>query len=318
MIAINCEHTRRRTNGTTKSGAKRYRCKDCGKSWTESTTMLGGMRIGLDRAAQIVAMLCEGVSVLGTSRLTDTDPHTIIKLMCYLGERCEVFMQEQIKGVHVDEIQMDEQWQYVLCKRATARAKHYVGGCGDSWCYTAIERSTKLVVAWHMGKRDEKHTNAFIAKLAAATTGRFDLASDGWSAYPMAVWQHLNGRVDYGVLIKIYRDGDAEDQRRYSPAKFVESKRTRIFGVPERDRICTSHSERLNGSNRNFCKRMARLTYAFSKKWSNHRAALAVWFAVYNWCRPHKSLKGTTPAVAHGVALHAWTIRELIEKVVAI
>jgi transposase-like protein len=63
VIAIVCQHENRRTNGKTAAGAQRWRCKDCGKTWTESTEALGGMRIGLDRAAQIVEMLCEGMSI---------------------------------------------------------------------------------------------------------------------------------------------------------------------------------------------------------------------------------------------------------------
>ena len=85
MIAPVCEHTNRRTNGTTKSGKTRYRCNDCGKSWTESTALLGGMRIGLDKAEQIVELLCEGMSVSATARFTKTDPHTILDLLVYLG-----------------------------------------------------------------------------------------------------------------------------------------------------------------------------------------------------------------------------------------
>jgi transposase-like protein len=97
VITIVCQHKNRRTNGITKAGASRYRCKDCGKSWTESTSLFNGMRIGMDRAVQIVSMLCEGMSVMATSRLTDTDPHTIIDLLAYLGERCDVYMQENIR-----------------------------------------------------------------------------------------------------------------------------------------------------------------------------------------------------------------------------
>jgi len=50
-------------------------------------------------------------------------------------------------------------------------------------------------------------------------------------------------------------------------------------------RICTSHIERQNGSLRQWCKRLTRLTYAFSKKWENLRAVLALHFAYYNFCR---------------------------------
>jgi IS1 family transposase len=168
-----------------------------------------------------------------------------------------------------------------------------------------------------MGKRNDKHTDQFVAKLANATLGKFHLSTDGWTAYPMAVWNNLYGRVDYGMLIKIFREGTSEDRRKYSPAKIIGSKKQRIMGLPEGKRICTSHSERLNGTVRNFTKRMGRLTYAFSKKWSNHRAALGLFFMHYNYCRLHKTLKGETPAMAHGLTTEVWSVRRMLETVTA-
>lgn len=85
MIAIVCQHENRRTNGTTKAGAQRFRCKECGKSWTESTDVLGGLRIGLDRAAQIIEMLCEGMSIRSIERITDTSKKTITELLVLVG-----------------------------------------------------------------------------------------------------------------------------------------------------------------------------------------------------------------------------------------
>lgn len=151
--------------------------------------------------------------------------------------------------------------------------------------------------------------------IAPTTTARFHLSTDGWTAYPMAVWSHLNERVDYGMLVKIFREGSSEERRKYSPAKIIASKKSRVFGIPEGKRNCTSHVERLNGTIRTFTKRMARLTCCFSKKWNNHRAALGLFFAHYNFCRAHSSLKGETPAMAHGLTNHVWTVRELLEKV---
>ena len=98
MIVAACQHENRRTNGKTKSGATRYRCKDCGKSWTESTATLDGMRIGLDKAAKVIQMLCEGVSVRATARITGIDLKTILSLLVIVGERCEEYMAENIKG----------------------------------------------------------------------------------------------------------------------------------------------------------------------------------------------------------------------------
>jgi hypothetical protein len=73
----------------------------------------------------------------------------------------------------------------------------------------------------------------------------------------------------------------------------------------------------MNGSIRCFTKRMARRTYCFSKRWDNHRAALALFFCHYNYCRKHKTLKGMTPAMAHGLSTEVWSVRKMLENVLA-
>lgn len=319
VIVAVCLHENRRTNGKTKSGAIRWRCKDCGKGWTEATATLGGMRIGMDRAAKIIELLCEGMSVRATARFMNTDPHTILDLMVYIGERCESYVAENIKGVYVGDLQVDELWSFVLCKNATAKREKMVGGCGDNYCFTAIDRATKLLVCWHMGRRTEQHTDQFIEKLDAATFGHFHISSDGWKSCPHTIKRHLGHRVDHGVMQKIYGKPINYPASAYSPARIIGAYRSPRHGDEfQQDKICTSHVERMNGSIRTFCKRMARLTYCFSKKWSNHRAALAVFFAHYNYCRQHKTLNGHTPAMAHGIADHVWSVRELIERVASV
>lgn len=54
-------------------------------------------------------------------------------------------------------------------------------------------------------------------------------------------------------------------------------------------------------------RRFTRLTNAFSKKLDNHTHALALYFAFYNFCRIHKSLK-VTPAIAAGITDRLWSI----------
>ena len=63
-------------------------------------------------------------------------------------------------------------------------------------------------------------------------------------------------------------------------------------------------------------RRMTRLTNAHSKKWENHEAMLALFFAWYNFCRKHATIK-TTPAVEQGLTDHEWTIEELLENAAA-
>jgi hypothetical protein len=143
-----------------------------------------------------------------------------------------------------------------------------------------------------MGKRDQ------------ATT-------DGFAPYRSAIRNTLHDRCDFAQLIKIYR-ATSEEERRYSPAEVTSVEVVSVMGRPESERICTSIVERSNLSLRMGTRRFTRLTNAFSKKWENHWAAVAVWFTFYNFCRVHKSLR-VTSAMAAGIADHVWTLRELPE-----
>ena len=87
-----------------------------------------------------------------------------------------------------------------------------------------------------------------------------------------------------------------------------------ISGNPDEAKICTSHIERLNLTMRMQMRRLTRLTNAFSKKLENHRAAVALHFAHYNFVRLHQTIR-CTPAMAAGVSRHLWTLEELVARV---
>jgi hypothetical protein len=82
---------------------------------------------------------------------------------------------------------------------------------------------------------------------------------------------------------------------------------------PDLDRAGTSLVERKNGTLRQWYKRLTRLTYAFSRKWDNLKAALALHFAHYNFCRVDGSLR-ITPAMATRITDHVWDLSELIAR----
>jgi hypothetical protein len=113
------------------------------------------------------------------------------------------------------------------------------------------------------------------------------------------------------MLIKVYQ-APSDGEARYSPAEVASVAEVTVMGRPDPERICTSIVERQNLSVRMGTRRFTRLTNAFSKKWENHWAAVACWFAFYNFCRVHKSLR-MTPAMAAGISDHIWSVRELLE-----
>jgi hypothetical protein len=83
--------------------------------------------------------------------------------------------------------------------------------------------------------------------------------------------------------------------------------------MPDFERICTSHIERQNLTIRMAMRRMTRLTNALSKKWANLKYAYARWFAFYNFCRTHRTLR-VTPAMEAGLTDHVWSLHQLLTE----
>jgi hypothetical protein len=140
--------------------------------------------------------------------------------------------------------------------------------------------------------------------------GRFQLTTDGFVPYVGAVEDAFGADIDYSQLIKVY-SSDESTRERYSPGHVIEAIPKPITGSPDPGHINTSFVERQNLTMRMMMRRLTRLTNAFSKKWDNLKAALALHFAFYNFCRLHRTLK-VTPAMESGITDHVWTIQELL------
>lgn len=116
--------------------------------------------------------------------------------------------------------------------------------------------------------------------------------------------------VGSAQLIKVSR-ASAEGENRYSPAEVVSTEVVPVIGDPNPSRICTSHVERQNLTMRMQIRRFTRLTNGFSRKFENHWAALALYFAYYNFCRIHSSIR-VTPAMEAKITDHVWDLGELL------
>jgi hypothetical protein len=148
--------------------------------------------------------------------------------------------------------------------------------------------------------------------LAGRLVNRVQITTDGLKAYVAAVEDAFGGDVDYAQLVKVYGPAPAGPETRYSPAECLGTQKYAVTGCPEAKHVSTSYIERQNLTMRMSMRRFTRLTNGFSKKVENHAAAVALHFFHYNFCRPHMSLKGRTPAQAAGVAESKWTVAELI------
>jgi IS1 family transposase/transposase-like protein len=320
MLCQNCESQTRRF-GRNRSGSQRYRCDVCRATFTDDSTLtVDRRRVEEPRMTMCLRMLLEGMSIRSTVRLTGTGKKTILDALVDAGEKCRRFLDCKLRNLDVDDVEVDEVWGFIGCKERTRERRNYPAEiCGDAYTFTAVERTTKLLIAWHLGKRSEEDTMEFSWKLRDATAGRFQLTTDGYRPYLFAIPTVFRNNVDYATLVKVYGIASEDEQRRYSPGEVVDVIATDRIGRPDPERICTSIVERSNLTWRMTIRRLTRLTNAFSKSWVHHESALALVFAAYNFVRPHITLNERmrykcTPAMAAGLTDRVWTLPELLQR----
>jgi transposase-like protein/IS1 family transposase len=310
--ACNCEDYSK--NGKSRKGEQRFRCKDCGRRWTETRIRpLDDMRIELDRAALAIQLLVEGSSIRSASRITKLSQDTISSLILTVGAKCNRFLAKTVTGVKCNFVEADEVWSFIGMKEKTRKAKGFSNEFGDSWTFVAIDRETKLVLAHHVADRSLEASYKFLEKLNEATTGRFQLTTDGWHGYTTAVPMTFGKRVDFAQLIKNYEK--EQETIRYSPAKIRSIEKVPRFGNPDLEMCSTSFIENWNLQLRMSNRRHTRLTNAFSKSKTHHVAMQAIFIAAYNFCRRHGTLK-TSPAVTIGLTDSIWSIDRLLGEIV--
>jgi transposase-like protein/IS1 family transposase len=321
MQCPTCQNEARKF-GKDRHGNQRYQCQTCRKTFSDRPAKpLDEMRLPLDKALFCLQLLSEGNSIRATVRISGVAKDTVIALLVCVGEKCETFLQTALVGVQASDVQADEIWGFVGMKERTKTHQQVENpDLGDAYTFVGIERTSKLVLAWFLGKRDQFSTRVFMAEVARSTRGRFQLSTDGFGAYPAAVHLAFTEReVDFAQIVKVY--ATKSDDHRYSPGEVVDTIKTPCCGDPDPAKICTSHVERHNLSMRMQNRRLTRLTNAFSKKWANHQAALGLYFAVYNYCRPHGTLTKaaagakTTPAMQAGLADHPWTLLQMLQAI---
>ena len=313
---MNCQTCNAPTKkfGKDRKGHQRFRCLTCKKTFIEDYGRpLGEMRLSVEKALSVIQHLVEGCSIRTTERITGVEKRTILHLLEVVGERCETLMEDRINGLKVQDVQADEIWGYVGMKQKTKnnQGRAEDEALGDAYCFIGIERNSKVILAWHLGRRTEVDTIEFTEKLAHATRGNFQITTDGFKPYQHAVVMSLGAqRVDFAQLVKIYT-ADRSAEARYSPAECTGCKKVPIYGNPDMQKVSTSHIERQNLTVRMSMRRMTRLTNAFSKKWANLHYSYALHFAYYNFCKVHSSLR-VTPAMEAGITDHVWELTELI------
>ncbi len=288
---------------------QRYRCRHCGRTFSDPQEKpLDEMRVSLDRAIHALNLLVEGCGIRVTSRVTGLHQETVLALLEKAGERAARLLDSKIRNVNVSQVQVDEAWSFVHCKQKNAGSDDRE--IGDQYTFVALDRDSKLVLSYVVGKRSATNASRLMDDLVARVANRIQLTTDGFRPYVDAVEWAFGADVDFAQLIKLYAH-DEENRERYSPSECTGAVPVEITGNPDPGMICTSHVERNNLTLRTFLRRLTRLSLGFSKKLDNLKHAVALHLAYYNFCRVHRTLR-VTPAMEAGITDHVWNLAELI------
>jgi IS1 family transposase len=264
----------------------------------------------IEKQIQIVSALVEGNSVRATARMVGVEHKTVLRVLLRVGDRCGRLLNERMRRLPCKLVQVDEIWTYVAKHERFVRADENPVEVGDQYVFVAMDSESKIIPCFLVGKRSAMSAWSFMQDLETRLANRVQLTTDGFRPYAGAVEDAFGSSVDYAMLVKTY-ENDGQADTRYSPGQMVDTRTIPISGNPKTHLISTSHIERQNLTIRMQLRRFTRLTNAFSKKLENLKAALALHFAHYNFCRTHSTLR-VTPAMAAGVSSEIWPLAALL------
>jgi len=216
------------------------------------------------------------------------------------------------------EVQFDEKWSFVACKKKTCEGDDERRG--DHWDHVAFDAENRLVVSLVAGKRTKKNTNRLVADFKCRTNGRVMrlMSSDEYKPYRDAILREYadrvpqkrrfaRGRHPYPKLVPPKNLVYIAVHKYRRKGRVVRVTNRLIYGTQEGLQAALAASrcsgkpniafvERYNATDRHFNSRKVRRTYRFSKDWDLHEAVS--WFALglYNFCRPVRTLGITVPS----------------------
>jgi len=262
----------------------------------------------------VISSLVEGNSIRSTERMTGVHRDTICRLLVEVGNNCSQIMDAKMRNLHLRYLQLDEAWTFISKKKRRLRDND-PPEFGDAWCFVCLDEESKLIPSYFVGKRTQEDTTAFLWDIYRRLANPPQITTDGLVHYTRMVPECFEIGTSFTQLVKMFGDfGQHDAAAKYSPGPITEVISKIRLGNPDKDHISTSLVERQNLTMRMAMRRFTRLTNAFSKKLENLKAAVALHFAHYNFCRVHSSLR-VTPAMAAGLTGEIWSLGRLLPEV---
>lgn len=240
-----------------------------------------GNFLSIEKRKQIFHLLCEGNGVRSISRVVGCHSGTIQKFRERYFGIIEFITRRKIFELEIDEIEADEIRTFVFNKTNLR------------WVYIALDRKSRMVVHFHIGKRDTNDAKILLAGLSAKLHAKCQISTDCLSSYISAIKKFPN---------------NVNPSTKYHSVELLRSK---FFGE-KLGRAITNRVETQNGNVRQHVSSLSRRTRCFSKSGKGLYQHLFIYFFYYNFIKVHKSIK-TAPCVAAGIISNPFSFEKLLE-----
>ena len=282
---------------------KYLQCRLCRQEFSERKgTALWNSKIPEEKAIAVAEHLSERCSFKSTARLVRVDLATVRRLNRRLGNHAEAYHDQKVQNVSIQTLAADERHGFAGAKNRPA------------WEAEVIDPKSKFVLSHVQGRRDEKLFRRLLTDARSRLTNPHHVAlfTDGESAYRTLFaemfgvpyqpsrrgqrgrWPQIQFRIPRTaahVQVVKHRSGkrlqSVEIRTVHGSEKRIEQALTELgHRVPN-----TSAIERYNGTARSMRATQVRRTLSFARR-EDTKLALGWWTTiVYNWVRPHESLK---------------------------
>lgn len=266
------------------------------------------------KQVEVVKCLVNGVSIRGTERMENVHRDTIMRLVVTVGEGCQRFHNAAVFDVPVNRLECDEIWSFVYKKQGRlVEGIDDFERMGEIWTWTAIDPVTKFIPSYWVSKQTTANAMAFVRdiKNRIAYTDGVQISTDGLKAYRPAIEEAFGADAHFTQIVKFF-ESEPVGPGRYGPPKVNGMDKRVRSGNPDLSLANTTYVECHNRTIRTFTERMTRLTPAFSKKWENHKAAMALYFMYYNFCWTPRTTR-VSPAMAAGVCDQLLEVEDLVD-----
>src|SRR5437879_4026813 len=94
--------------------------------------------LSLEKQIQIVNALVEGNSIRSTARMVGVEHKTVMRVLLRAGTKCQRLLDEKMRGLQCQVVEVDEIWGYVGKKERHLNWKDDPLQLGDQYVFVAM------------------------------------------------------------------------------------------------------------------------------------------------------------------------------------